>query len=204
MLLVLCTAYVLKSVVYHWNWLMVPTECTLTRKGIREYNKYCRINGNTFHCRSNVSFFKMSLSPVWLDNRIRLSSAYLEEKRTLRKCDFWKKKEKKKSIVSIFKNISSGNILDPGRTFRETQEWEMFALLAKGVWNPDLDSFSFWIDLNVCPVLWEGAFCQAGGSPSDFWKAFSLTLQHSSNIFYATAKIFFFRTGNQFPSQLHF
>lgn len=115
------------------------------------------------------------LQPIW------------KKKEPSENADFWKKK----SNVSIFKNVSSGNILDPGRTFRETQEWEMFALLAKGVWNPDLDSFSLWIDLNVCPALWEGTFCQAGRSASEFGKAFSLTLQHSSNIFYATVKIFF-------------
>ena len=145
MLLVLCTAYVLKSVVYHWNWLIVSTECTLTRTGIWEYNKYCRINGNTFHCRSNISFFKMSLSGAWQHNMIVFSLSGW--KKTLRKCRFLKKQ----SNVLIFKNISSGNILEPWVTFRETWEWERFAMLAHGVWNPDLDSFPLWINLNECP-----------------------------------------------------
>lgn len=60
----------------------------------------------------------------------------------------------------------------------------MFALLARGVWNTDLDSFPLWINLNECPTLWEAAVCQAGRSPSKFSKAFTASPHSTAQTFF--------------------
>lgn len=81
----------------------------------------------------------------------------------------------------------------------------MFALLARDVWNTDLDSFSHWINPNECPRSEKPPIAKQVGlhqsceklpaSPSSTAHTFFFSC-HSENVF--------FRTGNQFPSQLRF
>lgn len=113
MLLLLCTVYVLKSVVYHWSWLMVATACTLTRTGIWEYNKSCGINGTLFtaevihlssKCVSLLSGLTTQfdcLQPIW--KKPKPQKMPISQK---------KKKKPHQSNVSIFKKASSGNVSD--------------------------------------------------------------------------------------------
>lgn len=125
------------------------------------------------------------VSLLWHDNRIWLSSVYLEKTPILRKCQFLKKQ----SNVPIFLKGTPGNILDPERPFREFRDCATSALLP-GVSGPRSRLLLSLDQPRGVPSPWEGAFGTAAGSHQSF-ERLQPHLQHSSNIFYATAKIFF-------------
>lgn len=138
------------------------------------------------------------VSSLWLDNEISLSSACLEKTHKTQKMWISQKKRLMYQVLERF-HLKTFQILG------ELSENLGRCLLS---WQGCLEHGSRCLSSLDHPkwvsTLWEAAFCQAGSSPSELGKALSLTLQHRSNIFLCHSENTFFRTGNQFPSQLHF